>query len=352
MPKILRVRKPQDEKEEGWVRKMATSRHGPADWIAHARMVVRSWDGERVEAIAKDLGCSALTVRRRLHRFDAEGIEGLGDHPKPGRPRRLTVEDDSKLIALVRQPPPGRLVTQADGTMVARDEKGSAQWSLNALAQVAKEAGIAVKRSQIRTILRRERVKWRHTHSWGTPRDKDFVPKERRLSPTTPTRLRARQPSAPLDYERGPEKTWVYGALRVRDGKELTRCAASRNSKGYIALLADIEADNPTGDIYIISDNLSSHNSLETTTWLSEHPPRLHSHRSEAFSIFRRGGGASSAVMRWPAKVLLIPKRSSKPPGWRPFNSMPAPSPGSGDALLRIIASIAEPFVTAFHERS
>src|SRR6266699_3383480 len=38
----------------------------------------------------------------------------------------------------------------------------------------------------------------------------------------------------PLDYGRGPEKTWVYGALRVRDGKELTRCAASRNSKGYI----------------------------------------------------------------------------------------------------------------------
>jgi hypothetical protein len=45
----------------------------------------------------------------------------------------------------------------------------------------------------------------------------------------------------------------------VRDGKELTRCAASRNSKGYIALLADIEADHPTGDIFIITDNLSSH---------------------------------------------------------------------------------------------
>jgi hypothetical protein len=26
-----------------------------------------------------------------------------------------------------------------------------------------------------------------------------------------------------LDYSRGPETTWVYGALRVRDGKELTR---------------------------------------------------------------------------------------------------------------------------------
>lgn len=81
---------------------------------------------------------------------------------------------------------------------------------------------------------------------------------------------------APLDYERGPEKTWVYGALRVRDGKEVTRCAASRNSKGYIALLADIEADNPTGDIFVITDNLSSHNSLETRTWLEGHPRIQH----------------------------------------------------------------------------
>ena len=80
---------------------------------------------------------------------------------------------------------------------------------------------------------------------------------------------------AHMDYSRGPEKTWVYGALRVCDGKELTRCALSRNSKGYIALLADIEADNPAGDIFIITDNLSSHNSLETRTWLEEHP-RIH----------------------------------------------------------------------------
>jgi DNA-directed RNA polymerase specialized sigma24 family protein len=90
MPKILRVRAPQDEQEERWVRKMAASRHGPADWIFHARMVVRSWDGERVESIAQALGCSAQTVHRRLHRFDAQGTLVLGDRPKSGRPRRLT----------------------------------------------------------------------------------------------------------------------------------------------------------------------------------------------------------------------------------------------------------------------
>src|SRR6059058_1087247 len=107
-------------------------------------MVARSWDGERVDEIAQALHCSPQSVRRRLHRFDEEGLDGLGDRPKPGRPRRLTAADDSTLIALVRQAPPGRLVTQRDGTMVARDEQGSAQWSLNALTQAAKEAGIAV----------------------------------------------------------------------------------------------------------------------------------------------------------------------------------------------------------------
>jgi transposase len=196
MPKILRVRAAQDEKEEKQIRKLAGSRHGPADWILHARIVARSWDGERVEAIAQELHCDPQTVRRRIHRFDAEGLEGLGDRPKPGRPRRLTTQDDSRLIALVRKAPPGRLVTQPDGTMVAREEEGEAQWSLNALARAAQEAGIAVKRSQIRRILLREGVRWRHTHSWATPHDKDFVSKERRSSPTTPSHRKGRRPSA------------------------------------------------------------------------------------------------------------------------------------------------------------
>ena len=95
---------------------------------------------------------------------------------------RFTNEDDSRLIALVRQAPPGRLVRRRDGTLVARDEEAEAQWSLNALARAAKEAGIRVKRSQIRRILVREGVRWRHTHSWAAPHDKDFVSKERRSS--------------------------------------------------------------------------------------------------------------------------------------------------------------------------
>ena len=302
MPKHVKARAPQDKREEGAVRKLARSQHAPADWIWHARMVVESWAGKTPDQIAAELHCHPQTVRVHVARFNQQGIEGLGVQPGSGRKPRLSEAERSVIVALPSQPPPGRLVTQRDGTMVARDESGSAQWSLDALALAAKEAGIRVKRSQIRRILLKERVRWRQTHSWGTPRDKDARPKRTavvihyteppegsttictdELGPVVPRTFdpapgwspTGHRIKAPMDYERGPEKTWVYGALRVRDGKELTRCAASRNSKGYIALLADIEADNPTGDIYVISDNLSSHNSLETRTWLEAHP-RIH----------------------------------------------------------------------------
>jgi transposase len=200
MPKILRARAAQDEQEERQVRKLAASRHGPADWILHARMIALSWDGKLVETIAKELDCSAQTVRRRLHRFDTEGIEGLGDRPRSGRPSRLSERERSRLIAMVRQAPPGRLERYAD-ELRAREEEGSAQWSLDALAQAAQQAGIQVKRSQIRTILLREGVRWRHTHSWGTSQDPDFVPKEQRSSATTRTRRRARRPSVPTSSD-------------------------------------------------------------------------------------------------------------------------------------------------------
>jgi hypothetical protein len=55
MPKHLTARLPQDAHEERQVRKLAHSMHAPADWILHAQMVVRSWDGLRTRQIADEL---------------------------------------------------------------------------------------------------------------------------------------------------------------------------------------------------------------------------------------------------------------------------------------------------------
>ena len=77
---------------------------------------------------------------------------------------------------------------------------------------------------------------------------------------------------APLVYDRGTDKTWVYGALRPGDGQAVTLTAPSRNSAGYQRLLAAVEQANPTGAIAVITDNLSSHASISTRAWLAEHP--------------------------------------------------------------------------------
>lgn len=67
----------------------------------------------------------------------------------------------------------------------------------------------------------------------------------------------------------------MYSALRVRDGQALAHCASSRNSTNYIQMLRAIEAANPTGEVNIITDNLSSHDNKATRTCLQDHP-RLH----------------------------------------------------------------------------
>ena len=155
----------------------------------------------------------------------------------------------------------------------------------------------------MRRILRNEGVRWRRPHSWGrTPRGQGLRPKRTavvacytdppegattlcldELGPVVPRTFppapgwspSGHRIKAPLDYGRGQEKVWVYGALRVRDGQEVTFTAPSRNTVSYLKLLKQIDEANPDGDLHLVSDNLSSHTSRPIQEWLALHP-RVH----------------------------------------------------------------------------
>jgi transposase len=152
MPKHLQARAAQDEREERQVRKLAGSHHAPADWKFHAQMVVESWAGKTPQEIATTLSCHPRTVRIHLSRFNAEGINGLGMREGAGRKPRLTEQERSRVLVLVKQPPPGKLERYAE-TLEARDETGPAQWSLDALTEAAHAAGIQVERERDPTHL-------------------------------------------------------------------------------------------------------------------------------------------------------------------------------------------------------
>ena len=188
MPKYLRARAPHDDSEARKIRRLAGARHAPADWIERARIVALSWDGLAVPAIAARIGCHENTVRRWLHRFNAAGIDGLGDRPGAGRKRRITEAQRSAIIALARSEPPGRLARDADGELSADDERAAAQWTLDTLSQVARDAGIQAGRSQVRRILLAEKVRWRRTRSWTASTDPEFAPKGPGSWSSTPPR--------------------------------------------------------------------------------------------------------------------------------------------------------------------
>src|SRR3989440_5974525 len=202
MPKLLFARPPADAGEERRIRKLAGARHAPADWIRRAQIIALSWDGLRVPAIAAALGCSSKAVRHRLARFAADGLDGLGDRPGAGRRPRIGQAQRSQLIALVASPPPGRLVRDGAGELIAADATGPAVWTLDALTAAARAAGIDIARSQVRRILLAEGVRWRRPRSWAASADPEFGPKEPGLWTTTSTRRRTPRSSPPTSSAR------------------------------------------------------------------------------------------------------------------------------------------------------
>jgi transposase len=66
-------------------------------------------EGSSREEAARHAGMDRQTLRDWVHRYNAQGLPGLRDRPRPGRKPRLTPEQEAELAAAVDQgPDPGR----------------------------------------------------------------------------------------------------------------------------------------------------------------------------------------------------------------------------------------------------
>jgi transposase len=71
----------------------------PVHQVERACIVLRASRGETPPAIAKALGLDAETVRRRIRRFNAEGLAALEDHHRSGRPATYLPDEVAEVIA-------------------------------------------------------------------------------------------------------------------------------------------------------------------------------------------------------------------------------------------------------------
>lgn len=175
----LRIRELTGE-EHDQIRRLSQSRTAPARQVERARILQLASQGHFVPAIAAQLQIGQDVVRLWLKRFNAEGLAGLEDRPRAGRPATYTAEQVGAVIATALTHP--HELGQPFGA-----------WTFVRLARYLNEdRGIAIQHSRIHEILHAEGLRWRQQESWfGARVDPDFARKRGRSRRSTPSRRRA-----------------------------------------------------------------------------------------------------------------------------------------------------------------
>jgi transposase len=146
----------------------ALTRRGTAEHrqVTRAKIVLLASAGWANRAIARKLGLAPNTVGKWRKRFFAEGVDGLGDRKRPGRPRRFPAAVVAAAKAIACELPATR------GVPLGR-------WSLAELRTEVLATGLVddVSTTTLWRWLDEDPIKpWQH-RSWIFPRDPDFTTK-------------------------------------------------------------------------------------------------------------------------------------------------------------------------------
>ena len=167
------------EDEQREVQRIARSHTLKAGLVRRAQIIVHAMNGLKAEDIARRMALSGNTVRLWLNRFNAQGLPGLEDEARPGRPPTYTAEQRSAVITAALTRP----------TVLGLP---FAWWTLDRLVEYLSTQGITMRRSRISEVFLNEGLKWRHEETWfGARVDPDFAKKRGSSSNSIPHRRRA-----------------------------------------------------------------------------------------------------------------------------------------------------------------
>jgi len=144
------------------------------DGRAGARLLAlaNALDGMGRDAAARAAGMDRQTLRDWVRRYDAAGVEGLRDRPRPGRPCALDEGRQAALKALILR-----------GPKLERD--GCVAWRARDLRElVERRVGIRYSESGVRRVLRGLDPSWQKTrpiHPEADPRAQERFKKSCRL---------------------------------------------------------------------------------------------------------------------------------------------------------------------------
>jgi transposase len=268
--------------EEQELRRVVRTPSSPQQAVTRARIVLRAAEGATNRQIAREVGMSELRVGGWRTRFLREGLAGLADQPRSGRPRTIDDATIQRVIAKTLEPPPG----------------GESHWSIERLARATGVSATSVAR-----IWREHRLKPHQTRTFKYSTDPELEakvidivglyldPPEGALvlcvdEKTQIQALDRTQPILPIrlglpegrthDYRRHGT-TSLYAALEIATGQVTTECHPRHRAEEFLRFMRRVVREHPTGELHIVLDNSSTHSTPEVKRWLARHR-RVHFH--------------------------------------------------------------------------
>ncbi len=292
MPLTVDVEVPQRDREvlASWLRSPSVR----AGLAQRARIVLLAGDGAGTNEIVRRVGVSKPTVIAWKQRYAAEGISGLDDRPKPGRPRTA---DDVAIVLRTLEPPPERLgVTHWSSRLLAA-ELGLSNVKV---ARVWREYGLQPWRAgtfKFSTDPELE-VKLRDVVGlYLNPPDKAVV-----LCVDEKSQVQALDRTAPIlplrpgipekqthDYVRHGTTT-LFAALEVATGKITDACYPRHRHDEFLRFLRQVAKAYPRKRLHIVVDNYATHKHPEVQAWLDKNS-RDHAALHPDIRILAQHGG-------------------------------------------------------------
>lgn len=250
--------------------------------VLRARIVLLAAQGWPSDEIAQELVTNQMTVSKWRGRFARQGMAGLVDAPRPGRPTSLSAAQLNRVLAEVTRPPRSR-----------------SRWSCRSMARHA-----GVSKSRVQQLWRQNDLKPHVLRTFKLSRDPHFEAKfwdivGLYLDPPTKAvvlccdeksqcqALERTQPGLPLgqghvctrthDYYRHGTLT-LFAALDYLEGKIIAQSAPRHRHQEWLAFLQQVDGEVPDGqEIHLIIDNYATHKHPRVRRWLQQHP-RFHLH--------------------------------------------------------------------------
>jgi len=264
--------------EEQQLQAIANSRSLPYGIVVRVRVVLLASQGHANKEIAETLSITQATVCKWRKRFLQQGISGLHDELRPGRPRSIS---DEQVATLVRK------------TLHTKPKDGT-HWSCRTIAE---RTGIS--KSMVQRIWRAFGVQPHRQGHFQISTDPFFVEKVRDivglyLNPPDKAlvlcvdeksqiqALDRTQPILPmgLGYLEGVTHNYIrhgtttlFAALDIATGTVVSQCKRKHRHQEFLQFLRHLDANIPPDlEIHLIADNYATHKHPKIRAWFATHP--------------------------------------------------------------------------------